>query len=89
MLIENGIRVEAVVTRPDKRRGRGSETSPSPVKATAARFNIPCFDAIDTVVAELNNQESLAGVRHSSSGLGQTGLHGSIRAQQWHQTLFS
>ena len=62
MLIENGIRVEAVVTRPDKRRGRGSETSPSPVKATAARFNIPCFDAIDTVVAELNNQESLAGV---------------------------
>ena len=62
MLNENGIRVEAVVTRPDKRRGRGSETSPSPVKATAARFNIPCFDSIDAVLAHLHNQDSLDGV---------------------------
>jgi methionyl-tRNA formyltransferase len=62
LLIENGIRVEAVVTRPDKRRGRGSETSPSPVKATAVRFNIPCFDTIDAVLAHLHHQESLVGV---------------------------
>jgi methionyl-tRNA formyltransferase len=62
LLIENGIRIETVVTRPDKRRGRGSETSPSPVKATAARFNIPCFDSIDVVLAHLYNQESLVGV---------------------------
>lgn len=62
LLIENGIPVEAVVTRPDKRRGRGSETSPSPVKATAARFNIPCFDSIDAVLAHLHIQESLIGV---------------------------
>ena len=62
LLIENGIRIETVVTRPDKRRGRGSETSPSPVKATAARFNIPCFDSIDAVLAHLHNQESLVGV---------------------------
>jgi len=62
LLIENGIRVEAVVTRPDKRRGRGSETSPSPVKATAVRFNIPCFDSIDAVLAHLHHQESLVGV---------------------------
>ena len=62
LLIESGIRVEAVVTRPDKRRGRGSETSPSPVKATAVRFNIPCFDSIDVVLAHLHHQESSVGV---------------------------
>jgi len=61
-LIESGILVEAVVTRPDKRRGRGSDTSPSPVKATASHFNIPCFDSIDAVVAELQNRDSLTGV---------------------------
>jgi methionyl-tRNA formyltransferase len=32
------------------------------VKATAARFNIPCFDSIDAVLAHLHNQESLVGV---------------------------
>lgn len=62
MLIEGGINVEAVVTRPDKRRGRGSDTSPSPVKAAATAFNIPCFDSIDAVVGELQNRDSLAGV---------------------------
>lgn len=62
LLIESGIPVEAVVTRPDKRRGRGSDTSPSPVKATAVRFNIPCFDSIDAVLAHLHHQESLVGV---------------------------
>ena len=62
MLIESGILVEAVVTRPDKRRGRGSDTSPSPVKAAAIAFNIPCFDSIDAVVAELQNRDTLSGV---------------------------
>jgi methionyl-tRNA formyltransferase len=32
------------------------------VKATAARFNIPCFDSIDAVLAHLHNQESFVGV---------------------------
>jgi methionyl-tRNA formyltransferase len=54
--------VVAVVTRPDKRRGRGSGTSPSPVKDAASSFNIPCFDSIDALMAELNNQDSLDGV---------------------------
>jgi methionyl-tRNA formyltransferase len=62
LLIESGIRVVAVVTRPDKRRGRGSGTSPSPVKDAASSFNIPCFDSIDALMAELNNQDSLDGV---------------------------
>jgi methionyl-tRNA formyltransferase len=54
--------VVAVVTRPDKRRGRGSGTSPSPVKDAASSFNIPCFDSIDALMVELNNQDSLDGV---------------------------
>jgi methionyl-tRNA formyltransferase len=62
LLIESGIHVEAVVTRPDKRRGRGSDTSPSPVKAAAIAFNIPCFDSVDEVVADLQNRDSLSGV---------------------------
>jgi methionyl-tRNA formyltransferase len=62
LLIESGINVEAVVTRPDKRRGRGSDTSPSPVKAAAIAFNIPWFDSIDAVVADLQNRDSLSGV---------------------------
>jgi methionyl-tRNA formyltransferase len=62
LLIESGIHVEAVVTRPDKRRGRGSDTSPSPVKAAAIAFNIACFDSIDAVVAELQNRDTLSGV---------------------------
>jgi methionyl-tRNA formyltransferase len=32
------------------------------VKATAVRFNIPCFDTIDAVLAHLHHQESLVGV---------------------------
>jgi methionyl-tRNA formyltransferase len=32
------------------------------VKATAVRFNIPCFDSIDAVLDHLHHQESLVGV---------------------------
>lgn len=34
-LVDAGVHVAVVVTGPDKRRGRGSDTSPSPVKAAA------------------------------------------------------
>jgi methionyl-tRNA formyltransferase len=39
-LVDAGHEVSLVVTRPDKRRGRGSATSPSPVKAAAARLGL-------------------------------------------------
>lgn len=39
-LIESGEEVAAVVTRPDKRRGRGGRISPSPVKEVALKRNI-------------------------------------------------
>lgn len=39
-LVESGEEVAAVVTRPDKRRGRGGRVSPSPVKEFALKRNI-------------------------------------------------
>lgn len=40
-LASAGQRPEVVVTRPDRRRGRGPATSPSPVKQAAAQLGIP------------------------------------------------
>ncbi len=55
-LIAAGHEVALVVTRVDKRRGRGSGTSPSPVKAAAERLGLPVSHEVDdvlTVDAEL------------------------------------
>jgi methionyl-tRNA formyltransferase len=40
-LAEAGLRPEVVVTRPDRRRGRGGATTPSPVKEAAAALGVP------------------------------------------------
>lgn len=37
----SGVHVDLVITRPDTRRGRGSEVSPSPVKRAALELGIP------------------------------------------------
>lgn len=50
-LVEAGHEVALVVTGIDKRRGRGSDTSPSPVKAAALRLGIPVSHDVDDVVA--------------------------------------
>jgi methionyl-tRNA formyltransferase len=42
--------VAVVVTRPDRRRGRGGAISPSPVKAEATRLGIPVAHDLDAVV---------------------------------------
>jgi methionyl-tRNA formyltransferase len=42
--------VVLVVTQPDKRRGRGGGTSPSPVKAVAIELGIPVSHAVDDVI---------------------------------------
>lgn len=41
LLKSNSFEVAAVVTQPDKRRGRGNELSPSPIKAIALSHEIP------------------------------------------------
>jgi methionyl-tRNA formyltransferase len=49
-LVAAGHRVDLVVTRADKRRGRGSELMPSPVKAAAAELGLPVSHDVDDVV---------------------------------------
>ena len=50
-LVQRGFDVALVVTRPDKRRGRGSALQPSPVKAAAATLGLEVTHRVDDVVA--------------------------------------
>ncbi|MGK7918902.1 MAG: methionyl-tRNA formyltransferase, partial [Trichodesmium sp.] len=43
LLADPEIEVMAVVTQPDKRRGRGNKLIPSPVKSVAVTHNIPVW----------------------------------------------
>lgn len=49
-LVAAGHDVVLVVSRPDKRRGRGSERSPSPVKAAALELGLAVTDDIEQLV---------------------------------------
>ena len=49
-LVATGHDVALVVTRVDKRRGRGSELSPSPVKAAALELGLPVSHSVDDVL---------------------------------------
>lgn len=49
-LVAAGHEVLLVVTREDKRRGRGGELSPSPVKAAATHLGIPVSHVVDDVI---------------------------------------
>ena len=43
-IVKAGHEVIAVVTQPDRKRGRGKELSPTPVKQTAIDLGIPVFE---------------------------------------------
>ena len=49
-LVEAGHDVRLVVTRPDRRRGRGAGVSASPVKAEAEQLGLPVAHALDAAV---------------------------------------
>ncbi|HYU65811.1 MAG TPA: methionyl-tRNA formyltransferase, partial [Jatrophihabitantaceae bacterium] len=49
-LHDAGHDIALVVTQPDRRRGRGPATSPSPVKALARELGIPVSHAVDDVL---------------------------------------
>ncbi len=51
-LIEAGHQVTAVVTQPDKPKGRGKEVQMSPVKACALKYNIPLLQPVKIKEAE-------------------------------------
>ncbi len=50
-LVQYGFTVTHVVTRPDKRRGRGSALSPSPVKQAASALGLPVSHRVEDVLA--------------------------------------
>jgi methionyl-tRNA formyltransferase len=50
-LHDAGHDIALVVTQPDKRRGRGGATSPSPVKVLATELGIPVSHVVDDVIA--------------------------------------
>lgn len=43
MLVEEGYEVQAVVSQPDRPKGRGQKLTPSPVKEAALAFGLPVF----------------------------------------------
>ena len=49
-LVAAGHEVDLVVTNPDRRRGRGGATSPSPVKAAAERLGLSVAHDVDDVL---------------------------------------
>jgi methionyl-tRNA formyltransferase len=49
-IVEAGHEVKLVVSQPDKRRGRGGATAPSPVKAAALDLGLPVSDKVADVV---------------------------------------
>ena len=61
-LVDHGHDVVLVVTRADKRRGRGSAMSPSPVKAAALELGLPVSHAVDDVVGAARDLGAELGV---------------------------
>ena len=61
-LVEAGHEIVLVVTGVDKRRGRGSATSPSPVKAAAVELGIPVSHDVDDVVVAAERDGAELGV---------------------------
>lgn len=49
-LVDAGHDIALVVSQPDRRRGRGGRTSPSPVKQAALDLGLPVTDAVDDAV---------------------------------------
>lgn len=55
-LLESNHKISAVVTGTDKRRGRGGDTAPSPVKQAALNASIPVIEADDVSSEDFYNK---------------------------------
>ncbi|MEZ5323030.1 MAG: peptide deformylase [Microthrixaceae bacterium] len=64
-LVEAGHEVAVVVTAPDRRRGRGGRTSPTPVKAAAKGLHLRVDESLDPLLASLR---AASAVRPASGG---------------------
>ncbi|HSL74155.1 MAG TPA: methionyl-tRNA formyltransferase [Ilumatobacteraceae bacterium] len=61
-LVDAGHEVVLVVTRPDARRGRGSERSPSPVKAAALELGLAVSHDVDDALVAVSDEGAELGV---------------------------
>jgi methionyl-tRNA formyltransferase len=61
-LVAAGHEVVLVVTRVDKRRGRGSELTPSPVKSAALEIGLPVSHSVDDVLLSVERDGAELGV---------------------------
>ena len=61
-LVAAGLPVALVVTGEDKRRGRGSDVSPNPVKAAANELGIPVSHQVSDAIEFAKNQPETLGV---------------------------
>ena len=61
-IVNAGYEVVAVVTQPDRKRGRGKKLSPSPVKQTAIDLAIPVF-ATQSISKDQNTKDILIGLK--------------------------
>lgn len=61
-LVEAGHDVVLVVTSRDKRRGRGSSMSPSPVKAAASELGLPISHSVDDILTAVESDGAELGV---------------------------
>jgi methionyl-tRNA formyltransferase len=61
-LVSSGLNVALVVTGEDKRRGRGSDVSPSPVKVVATELGIPISHHVSDAIELAKKQTETLGV---------------------------
>ncbi len=86
-LVAAGFEVVGVVTRVDKRRGRGSELTPSPVKQAALRHGLTVVHSVDEALVVAAQQSAELGVvvafgqlikPHALAALAMVNLHFSL-----------
>lgn len=78
LLAEPEFEVVAVVTQPDKRRGRGNDLIPSPVKAIAVEHQIPVWQPKSVK----KNAETLASLRATQADVFVVVAYGQILSQE-------
>ena len=61
-LVDAGHEIVLVVTRADKRRGRGGSVTPSPVKAAALELGLPVSHSVDDVLTAVRDDGAELGV---------------------------
>ena len=68
-IINAGHEIVAVITQPDRRRGRGKELTPSPVKELALENEIPVFTTFSIKKDKITREKIMSGNAIRCSGI--------------------